>query len=1421
MAEEESGSGFKEPTGQPTRKPTTNTPTLGPTFGPTTSTPTSEPTAQPTLSPTPCHHSCSPHYYNQRWKADREAVSCRQDLICKVCPPGFYKYEGSGWTTCNDCGNTDKYCLGGQRHSRSQASCTFSSKAVEALRRSGDLLTQIDVEFMEKDMYPEHLVRDKVGNCGQLVVVTPGLELTVVKPASSFQKVVVRNTGDTPLNIQDITMPSWISLYDPEHSEQVVDPGPIYVLGKSEKVVHIWIKSSGMPAGDSISSGKIRIKPRPVFENNEAPHGAHEIPVVVEMSEPSLSILPSKASWTMNIGATSLQHLTLSNMQVKEFDWIAEVRHENNTGQHWIKVSPEMGKLARGFKCGGDGEVIETKGVTKVELSVHLDANHLEPGIYVAHIKVRNQANANDPGVESTVVINVLPGVMRPNSTTFAFVGEELIGRSLEVVQSVQLPETKVQIFPRDEFGKLTTSFGEMEKHFHVVWSGEGSNAESGRLVIDRNEVDNSFIGDLKILRQGVYKIDIRTEPTNEHIQGSPFTINVTPRSCNEVVNSQPHPETGYSCVCSAGYGKSQDSETCEPCPTGQFRDASMLMKTQYCRACGLGSFQDAKGSTRCKFCPLGHQPEPEQTACTPCQLNHVVDYLSPGRSCTPCGTEFTVVDNKCVCKPEFYLGGNNTCQPCPEGAFCGYGNASTMLPLFGYWRTQWDPFRFEKCVHEEACLGVTKENSFLLRDPEAWELFVKDPWRRQQAVLKAVNGSSGGSLDESVRVFIPPVDEMNKCAEGFTGPLCNECAPGYYPIGTGYSCFQCDATARTVGFFILSVLVGFCALFYLVSRTIKARGAPRRREVMVLKIVLSHLQIIALTKKFPLNWPPAVASFFSVFDILSSAGNSALSTHCLFYAGNNITIPVLGYPVDRPGNSSADSPSDDDDAYGLSRWVFIGRSLSYALAPVLLLILFAFIWKVVVPLYRDTSNDLLTVKQKVIVSNVVLLIVLQPFLTRAGFEFFSCSDKLDGRSFLEAQFTIQCWSGVHRRWIGLGAFMLAVYAVGIPLYAAYILYCVVRKRLCCSKKKSKAAVVKHVSCDDSYTTISSLYSTSKQERSDLEKWRPVYGFIYSGYRKECYFWEIVVMLRKAAFATVSVVLRPVGVDIQTYVGMLVLVASIALHIHYHPYSAVSRLHVLETTSLSICFLTLVCGLFIYSPNTMTTFKQGCTMFIVLANVLFFLYVLYTIRGTLATSIQNGFHRAFKFCCRKRYEEKYPLSEQSDDLEANDDDQHQDASDDFNSVDSDKVSRKCDSDRSFELRNKAQQLKNDGDMEAATAAALEAVDVALIALQKQQLEMGGETSYKNRSRSFSQGGGIRKRLSSLVLGAPRPSAGTVLHSDNIEEESLEDVTDSYQRIFSPQCSPDRFPESIDLGQLEMVVSGPPSLVKTDNNDTQL
>jgi hypothetical protein len=75
-----------------------------------------------------------------------------------------------------------------------------------------------------------------------------------------------------------------------------------------------------------------------------------------------------------------------------------------------------------------------------------------------------------------------------------------------------------------------------------------------------------------------------------------------------------------------------------------------------------------------------------------------------------------------------------------------------------------------------------------------------------------------------------------------------------------------------------------------------------------------------------------------------------------------------------------------------------------------------------------------------------------------------------------------------------------------------------------------------------------------RRKKLDQPRCRVVYGFMYSNFKLEYYFWDCMVYTRKAAFAMAGTLLRPSGVELQCTAGIFVIFVAFYLQQRNCPY---------------------------------------------------------------------------------------------------------------------------------------------------------------------------------------------------------------------------------------------------------------------------
>ncbi|CDW77647.1 UNKNOWN [Stylonychia lemnae] len=272
---------------------------------------------------------------------------------------------------------------------------------------------------------------------------------------------------------------------------------------------------------------------------------------------------------------------------------------------------------------------------------------------------------------------------------------------------------------------------------------------------------------------------------------------------------------------------------------------------------------------------------------------------------------------------------------------------------------------------------------------------------------------------------------------------------PPYY-ISTG----SCDLGYQGVGICAVIIVV------LMIKSTLD--GALVKRNVMSIfqKILMNHLQLITMTASFNFNWPAKVVEFFSSSQTVAQAQTQVLSIDCFINKG-------LGQ-----SQKFGEEQIQQSLESGITSSLLYLKLLMFAVLPFLLAILSYAFW-MIVSCKKQSKNILMT---KAVSSLVILLFLIHPTLVSYFFKAFDCI-KVDGESRNKEDLQINCSTKQHQYFSLLIALPgLIVQGIGIPFFAFVLMF-----------RKSK--------------------------NLDTLETRAQYGFLFRGYKKQFYNWEIYSMV--------------------------------------------------------------------------------------------------------------------------------------------------------------------------------------------------------------------------------------------------------------------------------------------------------------------
>jgi hypothetical protein len=395
------------------------------------------------------------------------------------------------------------------------------------------------------------------------------------------------------------------------------------------------------------------------------------------------------------------------------------------------------------------------------------------------------------------------------------------------------------------------------------------------------------------------------------------------------------------------------------------------------------------------------------------------------------------------------------------------------------------------------------------------------------------------------------------KCATGHSGVLCATCASQYFPA-TDSLCAECGSAEWMYARFTLVALAILFIFTVLLLRAWTSRAQASSKEVQITKIFFSHLQTVAIVGAVQLRWPTIARDFFSIVDAGSSFTTSGLAIECILGSTARSpfarTLAILAMPMALilfaafmwfavllvarlvPGVENVHGDAEDDDGSpdvgDPTPWIAAEKTD---------------------PTPRQTARQ--TVCQawlhRMLVSLIVIAFLVHTPLTKAAFRLLTCrsvapvDDPSQSSLRLSMDLSYDCSDpATLSTMLAIAVPTIAVVSFGIPVGAAAMLYAIGPDALA--------------------------------ERG----WRSVVGFLYTGYRRGAFFWESVVLIRKAIIAFVTTILAPSGPGMQLATAAVVVLVFLIVHTRVRPFTS-NVINALESFALVTAGLSLQGGVLV------------------------------------------------------------------------------------------------------------------------------------------------------------------------------------------------------------------------------------------------
>jgi len=567
------------------------------------------------------------------------------------------------------------------------------------------------------------------------------------------------------------------------------------------------------------------------------------------------------------------------------------------------------------------------------------------------------------------------------------------------------------------------------------------------------------------------------------------------------------------------------------------------------------------------------------------CPLTHIesTKKLSPAFACESCPSNSrrsNFLMERCICMDGYYnenylfttlstANGTNqidsgiiiqsensddsssiSCVSCPTGAQCIYDlqtNNSTVLPMDGYYplvatvkgKTV---HKFVKCVNEDAC----KHQFF---DDQGRPLFTMDEsssyyYSTREISLLSVTANNDSSSSNTTEQGV--INGL--CAAGYKGYMCGQCKSGFFKIGE--RCLKCGnlhANRTAIAAYVFGLLVIWVLLIPM---------SWLNTYVPSFSVLLNFIQISVLFASFHLNWDGVILDNLATFSLLN-LNIQTLRTECI-----------------------------SDYSFFGEFMVMILIPVGYLLGLIFIMLLVSMIF--IMCRYQDWDPWKRVVQYS---TGSILSFIIHNgsvYLFQWIFSFQSCEASSVGthvrRHYWSTDIICSRKKSVTFRayevffWLALAIYVIIVcFLLPLAVYMALGLSRVINQHKIMNKKEKMEQQQQQQQSN----------SEDEIENFTFESWpgtvRAV-GWLYYRYKRNFFFWEIIVLLRKIliVFCVAYIPMRPI---VAVVVTSIIIILSLASTLTAFPYRRVTST-LLDAFLLILQYLMLILGLMAYVSDS-------------------------------------------------------------------------------------------------------------------------------------------------------------------------------------------------------------------------------------------
>ena len=501
---------------------------------------------------------------------------------------------------------------------------------------------------------------------------------------------------------------------------------------------------------------------------------------------------------------------------------------------------------------------------------------------------------------------------------------------------------------------------------------------------------------------------------------------------------------------------------------------------------------------------------------------------------------------------------GDIRCIDCPHriGANCRTIDAqwNEVFANEGWWTSGSRSDAFYECPFKDACTGGIVSKT-------------------------SINGSS---VVEAVK---------SRCKAGYKGIVCAVCDEGYYLLDD--LCIKCLPTnggAETFVSFVFGTAIAvFIIAFVRQMRVRDSKWYWKKTRISILKkvkheaasmtiaknkeklgkelkIFVGFVQILSVSDSaYKIPWPDNFLLFLRFlspfnFDFLSLSGLGCIVKYNFFHS----FITMMTLPL----------------------FVLVCVFFTYTVGH----------WR-----HQKKLGKKFTHAMQIVYSNHIIqfslwiILLVYPPLSRRTIEYFTCSEKLEGKYFLSKDYNVECYAGEWNTLLVVAIGGLLAYPIGIPAYFGIKLW---------------------------------------QRRNSLDNDLVIarYGFLFVAYNKGAYMWDVYEMLRKLFLTGVIVLIFP-GKSFQVVVAAICNLCFLTFLLIHRPHLPGPGRTLAEMSSFAIT-VTMFVGLVLKTVTDARRYGNFLGYVLILVNGSVALYTTYII---IETIFGDRLHKVCSRFCHKKH----------------------------------------------------------------------------------------------------------------------------------------------------------------------------------------